>query len=160
MLYQDDRDFEGFKARIIHKVMTPNGSRENREAEYAQSATSPGFQYPGTAIGGSRRRVQQYSDSYMSIIADLEQKQLLNDDTSSIIKQLILDENVDIQRVLNSYNTRIITDKELSFKLTRLAQQLGTYLERPQSPLPKRKQELINYVNSLARYHFRDPDDV
>ena len=75
----------------------------------------------------------------MSIIADLEQKQLLNDDTSSIIKQLILDENVDIQRVLNSYIARIITDKELSFKLTRLAQQLGTYLERPQSPLPKRK---------------------
>ena len=73
----------------------------------------------------------QYSDSYMSIIADLEQKQLLNDDTSSIIKQLILDENVDIQRVLNSYIARIITDKELSFKLTRLAQQLGTYLERP-----------------------------
>lgn len=67
----------------------------------------------------------------MSIIADLEQKQLLNDDTSSIIKQLILDENVDIQRVLNSYIARIITDKELSFKLTRLAQQLGTYLERP-----------------------------
>ena len=31
MLYQDDKDFEGFKARIIHKVMTPNGSRENRE---------------------------------------------------------------------------------------------------------------------------------
>ena len=61
---------------------------------------------------------------------------------------------------MNSYIARIITDKELSFKLTRLAQQLGTYLERPQSPLPKRKQELINYVNSLARYHFRDPDDV
>ena len=66
--------------------------------------------------------MRQYSDSYMSIIADLEQKQLLNDDTSSIIKQLILDENVDIQRVLNSYIARIITDKELSFKLTRLAQ--------------------------------------
>ena len=54
--------------------MTPNGSRENREAENAQSAAAAGFQYPGTAAGGSRRRVQQYSDSYMSIIADLEQK--------------------------------------------------------------------------------------
>lgn len=29
MLYQDDRDFEGFKARVIHKVITPTGSREN-----------------------------------------------------------------------------------------------------------------------------------
>ena len=43
MLYQDDRDFEGFKARIIHKVMTPNGSRENREAENAHSAAATGF---------------------------------------------------------------------------------------------------------------------
>ena len=29
MMYQDDKDFEGFKARIIHKVLTPSGSREN-----------------------------------------------------------------------------------------------------------------------------------
>ena len=29
MLYQDDRDFEGFKARIIHKILTPTQSREN-----------------------------------------------------------------------------------------------------------------------------------
>jgi len=28
MLYQDDGDFEGFKARVIHKVLTPNSSRE------------------------------------------------------------------------------------------------------------------------------------
>lgn len=33
-------------------------------------------------------------------------------------------------------------------------------MERPQSPLPKRKQELMTYVNSLARYHFTDPDDI
>lgn len=28
MLYQDDKDFEGFKARVIHKVLTPSCSRE------------------------------------------------------------------------------------------------------------------------------------
>lgn len=54
----------------------------------------------------------------------------------------------------------MITDLELSFKLGRLAQQLGTYLERPQSPLPKRKQDLMNQVNMLARFYFKDPDDV
>ena len=44
MLYQDDKDFEGFKARIIHKVMTPNGSRENREkGTINSSATTAGF---------------------------------------------------------------------------------------------------------------------
>ena len=49
---------------------------------------------------------------------------------------------------------------ELAQKLAALSQALGGYLERPQSPLPKRKQELMNQVNMLARYHFRDPDDV
>ena len=60
MLYQDDKDFEGFKARIIHKVMTPNGSREAKEYSKgtSSSATTGGFQYPNTAAGGSRRRVQ------------------------------------------------------------------------------------------------------
>jgi hypothetical protein len=28
MLYQDDRDFEGLKARVIHKILTPSSSRE------------------------------------------------------------------------------------------------------------------------------------
>ena len=62
--------------------------------------------------------------------------------------------------MINSYLGCVISEKELSFKLTRLAQQLGTYIERPSSPPPKRKQELLNYVASLTRYHFTDPDDV
>mmetsp|Transcript_38717 Transcript_38717/g.37062 ORF Transcript_38717/g.37062 Transcript_38717/m.37062 type:complete len:214 (+) Transcript_38717:958-1599(+) len=33
-------------------------------------------------------------------------------------------------------------------------------MERPQSPLPKRKGALFNYMTSLARYHFTDPDDL
>jgi len=54
----------------------------------------------------------------------------------------------------------VISEKELGSKLTILAQTLGSYIERPQSPMPKRKQELMNYVNSLARYQFTDHDDV
>lgn len=91
---------------------------------------------------------------------DLEVKSLLDEQTSSVLKTLILEENVDIFRVINSYLAFVINEKELSFKLTRLAQQLNMYIERPQSPLPKRKQELINYVNSLTRYHFKDQDDI
>ena len=62
--------------------------------------------------------------------------------------------------MLNTYINRFITDFELAYKLIPLSQALGAYLERPQSPLPKRKQDLMNQVNMLARYHFRDPDDV
>jgi hypothetical protein len=45
MLYQDDRDFEGFKARVIHKVITPNASRETanypRDHIYVDSTGTP-----------------------------------------------------------------------------------------------------------------------
>ena len=51
-----------------------------------------------------------------------------------MLKTLILEENVDIFRVINSYMSFVINEKELSFKLTRLAQQLNAqaaYIERP-----------------------------
>ena len=96
----------------------------------------------------------------MPIIIDLEQKQLLDEQTASVVKTLVLEENIDVQQVLNTYINRVITDVELAYKLASLSQALGAYLERPQSPLPKKKQDLMNQVNMLARYHFRDPDDV
>jgi len=57
----------------------------------------------------------------MPIILHLEQKGLLNEVTSSLLKTLILEENVEIQRVLDAYSG--LNDRELSFKLIRLAQQ-------------------------------------
>ena len=51
----------------------------------------------------------------------------------------MLEENVNIYQVLNTYIDRVITDVELAYKLIPLSQALGAYLERPQSPLPKRK---------------------
>jgi hypothetical protein len=94
----------------------------------------------------------------MPIVLELEHKGLLNEVTSSLLKTLILEENVEIQRVLDAYSG--LNDRELSFKLIRLAQQQVNYHERPQSPLPIRKHKLMNYVNSLAEYYFRDPNDV
>jgi hypothetical protein len=44
MLYQDDKDFEGFKARVIHKLVTPSVSRE--------TAYTARFNFPSTAPGG------------------------------------------------------------------------------------------------------------
>ena len=72
----------------------------------------------------------------------------------------MLEENVEVQQVLNTYINRVITDVELAYKLASLSLTLGAYLERPQSPLPKRKQDLMNQVNMLARNYFKDPDDV
>lgn len=55
----------------------------------------------------------------MPVILDLEQKGLLNEVTSSLLKTLILEENIEIQRVLDAYTG--LSDRELSFKLIRLA---------------------------------------
>lgn len=51
-----DNDFEGFKARVIHKVLTPSGSRETNHLGTASSTTTAGFNHPATAMGAKRRR--------------------------------------------------------------------------------------------------------
>jgi hypothetical protein len=56
LLYKDDNDFEGFKARVIHKVLTPSGSRETNHLGTASSTTTAGFNHPDTAMGAKRRR--------------------------------------------------------------------------------------------------------
>ena len=48
-----------------------------------------------------------------------------------MVKTLVLEENVDVQQVLNTYINRVITDVELAYKLAPLSQALGAYLERP-----------------------------
>jgi len=54
-----------------------------------------------------------------------------------------------------------VSDRELSHKLQRLSQQLGSYMERPQSPFPRRKaNSQLNFINQLARTYFQDPDDI
>jgi hypothetical protein len=114
-----------------------------------------------TALGGQRRRnPPSLQDRYLKTIHHIESKGLIDEKTASIIKTLILEENVEVYHKLNEFLANQFTDHELGFKLTRLANHMSAYCERPQSPMPKRKQELMTYVNSLARYHFSDPDDI
>lgn len=88
--FQDDNDFIALRNRIIHKVMATGQNLPS-------SANTAGFQqYPGTAVGRSRRRIGNYSDRYMPIIIDLESKQLLDEQTASTIKTLVHQENVDV----------------------------------------------------------------
>ena len=64
---------------------------------------------------------------------------MLDEQVASFLKTLILEENVDVFRQINGYIARAIDEQELCAKLTRLAQQLGTFMERPVSPIPKNK---------------------
>jgi hypothetical protein len=98
MLYQDDRDFEGLKARVIHKLLTPSSSREKPFEEKSRSR-NPHFTYPSTALGGSRPHRQQ--DKYQVCIANLEQKNLLDPQTSQFVKMLAQERNVDTISMIN-----------------------------------------------------------
>jgi len=35
-----------------------------------------------------------------------------------------------------------------------------TGIDRPLSPVPKNKKQLLQFLNSLTRYHFKDKDDI
>ena len=79
--YQDDSDHVALRNRILPKVLTPSGSREDRNANpngmaSSASVTTAGFQpLPRTAVGRNRRsRTGNYADRYMSIVMDLENK--------------------------------------------------------------------------------------
>ena len=85
---------------------------------------------------------------------ELERLGIVDERTASIIKTLILEENHQVIQKFDEYEGLRLNHAELGFRLSRLAIQMSAYCERPQSPLPKRKQELMTYVNSLARYYF------
>ena len=61
-------------------------------------------------------------DRYLPIIINLEQMNLLDDQTANIVKTLILEENIDVFRHINSYIAKAIDEQELVSHLIRLAQ--------------------------------------
>lgn len=95
----------------------------------------------------------------MPIIINLEQLNLLDEQTSTLLKTLILEENIDIFRLINGFIARVIDEQELCIKLNRLAQSLGNFMERPASPVPKNKKQLLQFVDSLTKYHFNEKED-
>jgi hypothetical protein len=104
--------------------------------------------------------INSSADRYLPIIINLENQNFLDENISTLLKTLILEENVEIFRLINSYLARMINDQELCSKLIRLAQQLMTSMDRPPSPIPKNKKQLLQFVNSLTKYHFKDKDDI
>ncbi len=48
------------------------------------------------------------------MVLELEAKSMLDEQTASLIKTLVLEENVEVFRVINSHLAKAITDRELS----------------------------------------------
>jgi len=89
----------------------------------------------------------------------LEKKNLLDEQVVCIIKTLILEENTEVIKLLNSYIAHIIDERELCPRLQRLSERMSTYIERPSSPLP-RKNSLLEFVSNIISAYIRDRGDV
>ena len=173
-------DLQQFKDRIIRKLSSNRNMRESRDIQYRnennnaytfeEQKTNPNFSdisRPMTSAGGRRQQkltnmIDASLTSTQAImigeIHNLEQKGLLDKQTVSLIKTLILEENGEVFKVLNSFIAHYINETELSYRLQRLSERLSTYIERPSSPLP-RKESLISYINNRQQY-FNDKEDI
>lgn len=150
-IYAPDKDFEGFKARVIH-LGSRNNSEYGMQEDRPSSMTTAGFnrsvdylsRFSHGSSGMYGSRVNQFrpptnnrigrpetrekdseygmpTDRYLPIIINLEHQNFLNEQTASIIKNFILEENVEVFRLINSYIAKIIDDHELCSKLIRFA---------------------------------------
>ena len=124
---------------------------------------------PMTSFSSSRpvSRVRQDSTTainssqamMLGVVHDLEIQSLLDKQLVSHIKTLILEENKEVIKVMNQYFAHLIDERELSYSLTRLSGRLGTYIERPMSPLPK-KDTIVNYLNYFAINYIKEKEDM
>jgi hypothetical protein len=76
---------------------------------------------PSRTAGTSGTPSGATSDRYISIIIELEIKRLIDEQTASLIKTLILEENLEVFNPINLYIAKSINDRELSHRLLRLA---------------------------------------
>lgn len=75
----------------------------------------------GNPNGGKNRRSERkknkelsvVQERFIQVIANLEEKLAIDERTSSIIKTLVLDENVDVFRIINTYLNEVIDEKNL-----------------------------------------------
>lgn len=81
----------------------------------------------------------------------------MDEQTASIIKTFLLEENQEIIRTYNSYISGYITELRLKANLIDLAEKLGSYFERPTSPFP-RKDEMLKTINTLVRDKLQNED--
>jgi len=135
-IYIPNKDFEGFKARVIHLAMRNHSEYRMSGEDRPSSMTTAGFHRSAdylsrfsrgsSAMYGQRQmrntRVtrpethdnnSEYgmtTDRYLPIIINLENHNMLDETTSAIIKNMILDENHEIFRVINEYIAQMVDE--------------------------------------------------
>ena len=89
----------------------------------------------------------------------MEQQGLLDERILGAVKTLILEENSEVLREIEKYFAQEVQMDALARTLNRMTDRLSHYIERPQSPRPK-KNELMLLVNTVVKDQLPDPDDL
>eukprot|EP00826_Nyctotherus_ovalis_P044809 TRINITY_DN4877_c0_g2_i11.p1 TRINITY_DN4877_c0_g2~~TRINITY_DN4877_c0_g2_i11.p1 ORF type:complete len:680 (-),score=206.94 TRINITY_DN4877_c0_g2_i11:892-2931(-) len=160
--YKASEDFQGF--------------RESLKQLAAKKASQPQIHWqesvrPRTDAGCRSRRplsaarltenanINSTQAMLIGAVHDLEKNSLLDEQVVCTVKTLILEENPEVIKLLNSYIAHIIGERELCPRLQRLSDRMSTYIERPSSPLP-RKSSLLEFVSSIVSTYIHDREDV
>jgi hypothetical protein len=126
------------------------------------TGTGTGTGYSGRPLSAKWSTVSNMNSTQAMLIGavhELEEKKLLDEQIVSTVKTLILEENHEVIKLLNSHIAHILDERELCVRLRRLSDRMSPYFERPLSPLP-RKDSLLGFVNSIARTYMRGKEDI
>lgn len=152
--YQLDQNLEIFKDRLL-TVLLDTQSRTGSRQSTVQSGNNTG-RLGSRDRHTANRRTQQ---AFIQVVLDMENQGMLEESLLGILKTLILDENIDVIREFERYFNQDITIHQLAKTLNRQAEKLTHYIERPQSPTPK-KDELMILVNTVVKNQIPDVEDI
>lgn len=170
--YSVDLDLDALRSRLLYlRLSSPKLSRRHsgepprpvsqRNAEHSPverpttTRSSDRPERPGSISRGIRRNY----DRYMQVIAELESQDILEERLFSVIKTLILRENTEVLREIDTYLVQGMSLVELGHSLMRISDAQGSSLQRPSSPMP-RKNELLLLVNSIVKAHLPSEQDI
>ena len=166
--YSVDLDLDALRSRLLYlRLSQPSlNRRHSGEPPRPVSQREPeraAVERPNTTRNSDRSErpgsMRRNYDRYMQVIADLESQDILEARLFSVIKTLILRENTEVLREIDTYLAQGMSLLELGHSLMRISDTQSSSLQRPSSPMP-RKHELLLLVNSLVKAHIPSEQDI
>ncbi|CAG9330206.1 unnamed protein product [Blepharisma stoltei] len=165
--YLRENNVEGFSDWIFNSSRSHRKNIENDEEikeELKINRSQVNLERPQTTRANMRPMTRDDDmrrgyQKYIQVVIELEQRGLLDQKDLGVIKALILRDNKDAMRELGSYFMHGISLDELGIRLQRVADKLSSGMERPSSPIP-RKKELHLLVESLVKANLPSKEDI
>lgn len=160
--YKASEDFQSFKESLKQLAAKKASQPQIHWQESVRPRTDAGYRSKrplSAARLTENANINSTQAMLIGAVHDLEKKSLLDEQVVCTVKTLILEENPEVIKLLNSYIAHIIGERELCPRLQRLSDRMSTYIERPSSPLP-RKSSLLEFVSSIVSTYIHDREDV